>query len=225
MKKRLNILIALILLISLSLLPTLKADPSDPSDLSNVFGNNVSINPENLPQDFEDIQRDYLQKEWAKKLSENKLIGPVHDLFNKISIVFKILIGYQYEISATFLLTLLLWIFTSYILYRIINSSEILKSWKAFFAALACSTILAQLKIQYYTAKYSLDLVFKKQGWVYSIVLTIIVLGFFAVIYITSGMLARELKKKAEKKKNKEKDIELKKVKEMTKEAQDIYDK
>ncbi|MEK6818399.1 MAG: hypothetical protein AABY10_00525 [Nanoarchaeota archaeon] len=225
MKKRLNILILTVLLISLSLLPTLKADPSDPSDLSNVFGNNVSINPENLPQDFETIQRDYLQKEWEKKLAENKAIGPIHDFFTKISIVFKILIGYQYEISATFLLTLLLWIFTSYILYRIINSSEILKSWKAFFAALACSTILAQLKIQYYTAKYSLDLVFKKQGWVYSIVLTIIVLGFFAVIYITSGMLARELKKKAEKKKNKEKDIELKKVKEMTKEAQDIYDK
>ena len=222
MKKRINLLIISIIFFSLLILPTLKAVSDDPIDLSNVFGTNTSINPENIQKDIEDIQREYLQKEWTKFFSESQVFGPIHKFLDKISIIFKILIGYQYEISLTFLTILLLWIFTTDILYKIINSSEILKGWKAIASAIVCSTILAQLKIHYYITKSALDLIFKQQGWAFSIIVTIMVLGFLAVVYVASGILAKNLKKKAEKKKDKQKDVELKKVKSLTEEASSV---
>ena len=56
--------------------------------------------------------------------------------------------------------------------------------------------------------------------WFFAV--TIIALGFLAVIYVASGMLAKNLKKKAEKKKDKQKDIDLKKVKSLTEEASSV---
>ena len=98
MKKRINLLIISIIFISL-LTHQLKAASDDPTDLSNVFVTNTSINPENIQKDIEDIQREYLQKEWTKFFSESQVFGPIHNSLDKISLFFKILIGYQYEIS------------------------------------------------------------------------------------------------------------------------------
>ncbi|MDO8459620.1 MAG: hypothetical protein Q7S74_00785 [Nanoarchaeota archaeon] len=218
--KKTSVVISTILIIFISLsifsFTISKAQEVDVSDPSQVIGQEFGINASKIPTSPDQIQQDYLQKEWTNIIANNTYVSPIHRALIKSSPVFLILFGYPYEISLTLLIIFILWLFFIVQSTKIIESLGLVKGWTAILIGIAFAVILAQLKIFKIIATSTLNLIQKSDNWWMHLILWVVVLGVLACAYVFSSILAKNLKEKHKSKVEQESEQKLKEIKGVT---------
>jgi len=226
MKKSIVLFLFLILFLNLFIVPTIKAETSPISDTS--IG---EVNPETgLPVEFEKIRgigenltdkekREYLFSELKNMSLKNKYIAAMDSFFKKISFVFLVLFGEPYTLSGVLLLIIILWF------YFFFKFSSILKNFSTFSPSIswimgfAITVIMAQTKILRKIAEFFIWIIFYKEATLWRLLVAIIIFGALAIIYVISSRFEKIYKKKKE---EKEKEENLRKIKEGAKTGEAI---
>lgn len=195
MKKILIFAVAFLLIISFS------GAQQNPEDASSVIGNQIGVDAEKIPTSQEEINKirdDYLKKEWGEILSKNKILGPIHNFFSndKTQVIFLFFFAHSYEISLTFLLIFLLWIFFAVVGKKIFSLTEKYSTW----IGIGCAILLAQVRAIKLIVNFFLDLFGKQENWWIRAIIMIIAFGFLAAGIVLSKMLSQYMRKSRERK-------------------------
>lgn len=140
MKKRLAILT--ILTFCLLIFYSNQTIALDSQDIEDSAQNAVDQIP-----DKQSITDKYLQQEWSKIIEKNPVLGPIHQFFQKITIVFEILFAEPYSLSLTFFLILIIWIILFAMLFDVLARSGTLSEEASFIASLAGVILLAHFTL------------------------------------------------------------------------------
>src|SRR3989344_6830208 len=148
MKKRelsLILLFVVLFFLLIANLPSAKAQ-TEPQDAREVLAREFNVSLDKIPTNQKDLERFYLQHEWSKTISQNRVLGPVHNFLLKVPIVSRALFAYPYEFSMTFLLILILWVFIWYHASKIVEGTGFVKGGIAVIIGALVAIILAQIR-------------------------------------------------------------------------------
>ena len=190
-------------------------------EVSDVLKEQFNISSDKIPTDPEEIKYEFLKQKWTELIEKNKYLGPIHNFLanEKTQWVFKILLAKEYELSVTFLFSLILWILIFTQSAKIIKSSAIVKKEIAFLMGFFIAVIFAQLKIINFIVVGIVDIMLKQENWWLRLIIGIVALGLFASLYIISKMISQTLKQQHLEKVAKENEQQLNTTKTLTKEA------
>lgn len=199
MKKRL-LLVLFLFLLTVSIISLSIAETAIPENPSKAVEQATGINPDKLPKSQEDIENQYLKREWGNIMANSSIYGPVHKFLSNNQIISLAFFGMAYEFSLTFLLMLILWIALFYHATNIIGTFEIGRNfWLALLLGLATTILFAQTRLIYFIAKTAIDLLAKQSTvWARIAILFLIIIFVFLETYIgliITGFL-RDRKKK-----------------------------
>lgn len=120
------------------------------------------IQAQEVPPEFEQIQNvteqlseketrnQYLKQEWTKILEKTiigKIVLYISDLFKITSPVWKLLIGIPYTLSWLFFISLFIWVFIVFIIYKAIKEPFQFPWWASLGIAIIIPTLGAQTGI------------------------------------------------------------------------------
>lgn len=204
MEKREYIKISfLIILLIISFLFQLSLTKAiDSEDIQKTIG----INPENIPSDpdalKEQIKSRYLQQEWGKIISKNKVLGPIHNFFISNPLLFQILFKEPYALSLVFFCTFILWLYLTIGISDIMKKSGLIKSGISLIVGIASTIITAQLGIIKWIVNSALYIIFAREAWWIRLIIWIAIIVLLVIIYYVKNLLAQQLKlmKKSEEK-------------------------
>ncbi len=222
--KKIHFLIFAILLIATSQFILVSAQ-EDPSDVSGVIGNEFNISPEKIPttpEDIEEIQSNYLKKEWESVILKSKYIGPVHNFFKSNSFIFQIIFAYDYELSWVFLGIVFLWFFVFLLSAKFFASSGIAKESIAYLLGIAAAIITAQIRLLKLIVSLVAEMSSKLSTWWGKLIFIIILFGIVAILSVLLRMLSNSLKEKRRKKKEEKSSQKLKEMEELSGGIKDI---
>jgi hypothetical protein len=202
MKKSLSLLFILLLIIPIFSFIIQAETPPDPSL---TIGNVVGINPENIPSSPEDIQNQYLEKEWGKIMENSTFYGPFHRTFIANPLPFNILFSTPYSFTLTFFLIIFIWLIIAFTVKDSLNASKLIPGIAKFplsaIVGIAVSTILAQTKLYYLISITFISIIFSPSSWWARLIIaaTIFIVMMFA-LYFEKGLMSqiRIWKKKKE---------------------------
>ena len=195
----------IILSLTLSFIFLLANASSLETDPGEAIKKQIGINPDDIPQDPEEIKNKYLIKDWEELVSKNKILGPVHR-FLKSFFLIKLVLGEPYSLSITFLIIFILWFLAGAKAGSYLEVTGILKGISASAAGFLFAVILAQTGIFRTISVFMVSVVLKESSWW---VRVIIILAWFigvAIIFYLSQSIEKIIKKnkqEAEKKKEK----------------------
>lgn len=221
MKKEIYILI-FALLLTTALVHA--ADEGAPADASEALAKEFNISKDKIPttpEGLAELKERYLKQQWEETISKNRVLGPIHNFFKKISVVFQILFAHPYEISLILFLTIILWFFLAVQASKIIESLDFVKSGIAFLMGLIVAIILAQIKFINLIVTFVLSISIKQESWWIRTIIIVIGLGFLAVIHVVSKMLTKYIQEKDKKKKEQKLEEKVKEVETITSHAVD----
>jgi len=163
----------------------------------------IGINPEKL--DPATIERDYLQKEWSKIITNSTVFGPTHKFFTNNPLVFKILFKEAYSFSLTFFLIVIFWVTIALVVEKTVRAMSWIKGWWfSGITGILAAVILAQSGLYTATANLVLNLIFSRENyWIRAILWAVFFVVIIVINYLGNAASAelktlREAKEKAE---------------------------
>jgi len=160
-----------------------------------VFQQQTGISPENIPKSPEEIKELYLRQEWSNFIAKIPIIGSIHNFFLTHPLPFKILFAYPYEISLTFFLIFILWIFLVAGAADIINASGFTKNPISFLIGLAFSVILSQIGALKGIVLFTLNIIYAKETWWIRLILWLTFFVMLVVIFYFEKILGQQIRK------------------------------
>lgn len=124
---------------------------------------------------------DYLGNEWKDILLKNKFISIVDSFLNKISIVFRIIIGVPYSLSFVFYFSIFLWIYFMLIFSSSFESSGFLSTPYNWLGGVLASIVLAQIGLFENLIIFSGRLIFSNEYALSRILIFIIIIACFSL--------------------------------------------
>lgn len=153
-----------------------------------VIQSQIGINPDNIPSDPSEITSKYLKQEWSKLIATWPIIGPIHSYLLVHPIVFQVLFNYQYEISLTLFLIIILWIYFTILGGSLIDTTGLVKKgWQSLLFGVAIALILAHTNIIKNIVLFTLGIIFKQDQWWIRTLLWLLAMVVFWVIAIIAN--------------------------------------
>jgi len=182
----------------------------------------LGVNPESIPHSPEELQEEYLAKEWGNIIANAPFIGPIHTAFINHPLVFKIIFAEPYSFSLVFALIVLLWILVAFNATKILNSVELIDKKYSWIEGILVAIILAQTKLYSFLAEGSVKLVLSKEAIVARIIIIIILIFVFIIVSYLGGLISKYIKEKKEEKKEQETEKIKKEAPKVKKELSEI---
>jgi hypothetical protein len=206
MKKSILILFFVSLLIVTSLhvvkaqVPT--SSNNNPGDARAVIAEEFGLPINQIPTDRTELERMYLQKEWTSFFANNSVSGPIHKFLSRdgTQIAFQALFAHKYELSLTFLLVFVWWVFFWIIAAGLIEAFGFVKGIVAVAAGGLVAVVLAWIQLVGLLATTCANLILQPLNWWTRAIVIVVLLGVFGVIYVIVKMLKTKLKKNQEEK-------------------------
>ncbi len=191
-----------ILAITITNLEIKNTKAQDPKE---IIQKNIGINPENIPQNQdelkEEIKKRYLEKEWSNIISNITIIGPMHNFLLKSKNIFIVPFGEPYSFTPTFILIAVLWLYFFLLMYDIIKGSKIVQKTPAFLISLGAAVIIAQTGLIKNLVTGALTLIYSKEAWWLRIIILILLFGGLYLVYFIEKKIGRTIRKEKEKQK------------------------
>lgn len=198
-----------LVLFSLLLIPLISAIDAE------EIAEGVGIDTDKIPKSTQQIENDYLTKEWTSLIGETKILDPIHKFMISINPFFQIVFGHPYEISLTFLIILILWIFL-FVKIKQISSALGMKESFSYITGAIIAIIFAQL-ILARLAGGIISLILAPENWWMRVLISV----FSIVGLIATNVIIKLIKKNLEmgKKARKEREVDnnIEKMKTLTK--------
>lgn len=151
---------------------------------------------------------EYLQKEWKNILLNNKFVNIMNSFFTKISVVFKILFGMDWEFPSFLLfMIIILWFFFFFEFSYILNSFSTFSTKISYIISFLFVIILAQTKVLDKISTFIINLLSSPKigfEWLRTILFFIIIIILFLIAKLTESY-SKETK---EERKKREKEID-----------------
>lgn len=189
----------------------------DPGDVSEVIKKEFNISPNKIPTTPEEIEREYLQREWTEVIANSTVLGPAHRGLTKISPVFVILFANPYELSLTLFFIILFWIMIAHQTEKIITSWGFVKKGYAFLIAIVLATILAQAKILKAISTLTVNIIYAPEHWWIRLILWMVAVLVFVIAHRAVSIVNQKIKEQKKKEKEEKTDFQFKKLEKMEK--------
>lgn len=139
--------------------------------------------------------------QWKEFLLRNKAVSSVNSFFTKINIVFIILFGMDWSLSANMFFALFFWVIMFFSINRYMASID--KGGIGFLYSLIIVVLLAQINLFEYVGKWSVALVFYKGSVLWKVLFFLFIIGLFVGFWAFSRSISNFLKKRKEEKEKK----------------------
>jgi len=192
-----------VILVFASILIAISPYLASAQDASDIIQSQTGINPNAIPQSPQEVG-DYLSQEWGTFIAKTPLIGTIHTFFTNNPLIFQIIFGEPYAISATFIFVFILWLFVFINASRLFESSGLIKqegySW---LAGAGAAIIIAQINVYHYIGNGISTFAFSQEAWwartlVFAIAVVVIVALSYMLTLLDKYMIFRKGRKQAQ---------------------------
>jgi len=210
MKKEKKILLLASLAIFALVIIVLLAGVYNVSAVDSAVTDAIGVNPEsldNIPRTQEeagDKASNYLRQEWNKLLTNNKLIGPIHNWSIGHPLFFQILFNEPYSFSLVFIWIVILWIFLAFNVSKVISSSFDSGPFLGISFGVGASIVLAQIGVIGGIVKFALKFIYAQEAWWMRLILGLVCLFFLVLFYFLNIYLKDWIKELKEERKKKD---------------------
>lgn len=165
----------------------------------------------------EETREEYLKKEWAKILLENKVIAKLDSFFTKYSIFFKIILGVHYSLSLTMLFVIILWVFVAAIVGDVLRKGLGIFEGFGYVLGIVAAVMLAQLQILRRIAVFLVKLMFYPEAAWARFIVFVVVIAILVLLYYFKGGVSQALEERRKKRKEQETELRQEELKRFTK--------
>lgn len=165
---------------------------------------------------------DYLTKEWKNIILSNPVAYGINLSFEKISFVFKILIGEEYSLSISIWVIILMWLLIALKAAELFRISKLLKGKFSYLGGFAIAIILAHLQIYRILYDFVGDLWNSEKLWWVRILIVIVIVALVLLVNYVNGILKKFLNDLDTKAKNQQAEEIAKLAEKHDKELQEI---
>jgi hypothetical protein len=172
-------------------------------DRESLENDSVVRGVRDLQEFTEEKKWEYLSEQWKDLLLKSETISTIDSGLRKISIVFFIIFGMDYDLSLTFIFVILFWIFFLVMFNRSIEGFSTFSKGVSFSLAVIFTVILAHLKLYSALATLAFKVIFFREGVWSWISLAIFLIGWlFFVVFMKKliWQIGRKFKKTQEEK-------------------------
>ncbi|MDP4039309.1 MAG: hypothetical protein Q8P57_01905 [Candidatus Pacearchaeota archaeon] len=153
---------------------------------------------------------DFLTEQWKELLLKNKVISGVNGFFEKIDIVFLILLGMHWSLSMQMFFAFLIWI--SMFLVFLKWFSGVQNKWLKVFYVFGANILLAQINFFGYLGNGASKLIFYKDAILLKVLFFFIVVILIVLWWKVNDFIVDILTKRREKKKEESAEFNQKKT-------------
>jgi len=124
----------------------------------------VGLEVDDIGKTVEEKKNDFLGAQWKEVLLNTKVVSGIDGFFQKISIVFKIILGVDYSFSLVVFFAFLAWIIFIVTADNFIKAFSTFSKWISSLLALLIVTIFAQLQALVFVAQAFINIISFKDG-------------------------------------------------------------
>jgi hypothetical protein len=157
--------------------------------------------------------RDYMMKQWAGIIKKSPIMSQIDAALSKVSILFRIFIGEKYELSLTFFVIVIFYIWFTLWMSELLSLASFFPKGTTLYVAFGISIVLAQFHLFKIFIDFVIKLVFYPETWWIRTLIMFLFILIVVILEYTGKYVSKYYEEKRKRELEDEAKLNVKKMK------------